>query len=502
MDCRHPRPVKIALVTPEFLTLVRRTNLAHVAESLALSLKDAGADIRVFLPRTIDLSATPPPMQPRAVVRVPDGDRKAEFQIYEQTVQNVPVYLFDHPTLFAERHPYGGDEGLYEDNWKRYSLFARAVLQSIEVLGFDADIFHCLDWTTGLIPVYHELEYVRKNADHPATKAGTYFAIHNLAVQGAFEREILPHIGIPHEQFKQIDGVELGGKVNFLKSGAEFATVLGTHSPSHALKIQEKDRGYGMEETFQRRKKELVGITNGIDYLAWDPNQDPLLPAAFSADDKDLAGKRKCKAALQSSLQLDSGPRTPVACMVGRWDADSGFDLVAEIFTQVLERNVELVIMGSGSEEIGQRLRTIEGSFIGRCRVIDGIQPSTAHLIMGGSDLLLLPSHYQPSNPLFAIGMRYGVVPVVYGMSGLEDTVIDFAKDPKEATGFHFPSYTADALLDTLVEALKVYRDAASWKTIVHRCLQQDFSWSQTASDYLKAYRRVTRRTRSKKKSA
>ena len=275
--------------------------------------------------------------------------------------------------------------------------------------------------------------------------------------------------------------------------------MIGTHSASHALKIQEKDRGYGLEETFQRRKKELVGITNGIDYHSWDPSTDPVLPATYSAADKDLTGKRRCKARLQETLKLDSGPRTPVACSVGRWDADSGFDLLAEILTEVLERGVELVVMGTGQPDIQQRLQTMEGTFMGRCRVVDGYHPRSAHLIMAGSDILLLPSHYQPSNSLFAVAMRYGAAPLVYSHSGLEDAVVDVLKNPDEGTGFHFEPYTSDGLMVGIEAAVKHYKNASNWKAMIKRCLAQDFSWESTAGEYLKAYRRVTRRTRGRR---
>ena len=267
-------------------------------------------------------------------------------------------------------------------------------------------------------------------------------------------------------------------------------------------KIQEKDRGYGLEETFLRRKKELVGITNGIDYSAWNPENDPLLPAQFGSKDRELNGKRRCKAALQAALRLDNGPRTPLACTIGRWDADSGFDLVAEVLNQILERNVELVVMGSGSKEIGERLLTMETAFPGRMRLVEGYNQHTAHLMMGGADLMLLPSHYQPSNPLFAIAMRYGVAPIVYAKSGLEDTVVNLLEDKRRGTGFHFEPYTSEGLMEGVVDAIKSYKEATKWKTVVRRCLAQDFSWESTAAEYLKAYRRVTRRVKARAKSA
>jgi starch synthase len=489
--------LQIAFVTPELQTLVRRTNLAGVAESLALALRAAGPEVRVFLPWTLETEVDAlGELVPRGSVRVPDGNLAQTFDVYEGRLGDLRVHLFENEPFFGSRQPYGGPEGPYPDNWRRYVLFSRAVLASFEQLDFQPEVLHCLDWSTGFLPLLHRREWVEQRPDHPTSQAGTYFAIHNLAMQGVFEREILAHIGIPHQYFRNIEGVELGGKVNFLKTGAEFATIIGTHSPRHALKIQERDRGYGLEDTFRRRKKELIGINNGIDVTAWNPAQDPALPAAFGVDEKLFNGKKKCKAVLQSSLKLDAGPRTPILCSIGRWDADGGFDLLVEVLTDILERNVEVVLMGQGSPEMVQRLQTLEGAFVGRLRVIEGYNPHTAHLLMGGSDLQLLLSHYQPSNPLFAIGMRYGVVPLVYGKSGLEDAVIDANTDRKHSTGFHFATYTNEGLIEGVNQALELYRSPNAWKMLVKRCMNQDFSWQATAAEYLKAYRRVTRRAK------
>lgn len=490
--------MRIALITPELHSLVRRTNLAVVAESLAKALHGARQEIGVFLPRTVDVDpGALNGLTERTEVKIKDLHGWQRFQVFEGRLGDLPIFLFENEALFGRRHPYGDHEGPYADNWKRYAFFSQAVLASFEPLQFLPEVLHCMDWTTGLVPLYHQ-RLLEAHPEHPLAQAGSYFAIHNLAMQGVFEREILPHVGIPHRYFRHVEGIELASKVNFLKAGAEFATIVGTHSPGHALKIQERDRGYGLEETFQRRKKELIGISNGIDYQTWNPENDPALPAVFGPSDREFAGKKRCKTVLQTQLKLDNGPRTPIACTMGRWDADSGFDLVAEVLTEILERNVELIVMGQGSPEMTQRLATWESAFVGRMRVIDGYDQRTAHLMMGGADVLLLPSHYQPANPMFAIGMRYGVVPIVYARSGLEDQVADFKTDKRAGVGFHFEPYTAEGLMGGVNECLAAYKDPDKWRILVRRCLAQNLSWEATADEYLKAYRRVTRRSKTR----
>lgn len=489
--------MKIAFVTPELDPLVRITQLAELSRALPRALTADGHDARVFLPLSRPIADLQLPNLERvSSVRVRDGIGPEAFTIWRVDGLDSPVYLFEHATLFGERNPYGSREGPYPDNWRRYGLFARAVLASLAPLDFEPEVLHCMDWTTGLLPVIQDLEYTRKHPDHPAAKAGVFFQIHNLAIQGAFEREILPKLGLPHRIFQDVGGVNLAGKVNFLKAGCEFATVLGTHSPGHAQRIQEQDRGYGLEDVFRRRSKELVGITNGIDYQAWDPETDPALAKTFSVKDKNLAGKKRCKAALQQELGLDNGPRTPLAAVIGRFDSDSGFDLVAEVLTSILEHNFEVVLMGAGRADILDRIKTMETTFTGRCKVLEGYDLDLAHRIMGGSDLLLLPSHYHPGNALCAIGMRYGVVPVVYSASGLEDFVADLGAAGRTGTGLRFDPYNGDGLIEAVERARKLYRNASNWKAIQMRCMRQDFSWAATAAEYVKAYRRVLRRSK------
>ncbi len=494
--------MKIAFITPELDPLVRRTPLAETAAALPKALRAAGCDARVFIPYTqlvqIDKLEE---FEHLGTVAAQDVDGRTNFQIHTGVLGDLPIYLFEHSKFFTGRNPYGGDDGPYEDNWRRFAVFARAVMESFATLNYEPDVIHCLDWTSGILPLLQDLEFTQRRPDHPASKAGTYFQIHNLAMQGSFERQILPQLGLPYRVFQSVGGVEVAGKVNFLKTGAEFATILGTHSPGHAARIQQLDRGYGLEEVFRRRAKELVGISNGIDYTAWDPATDPLLPKAFSQKDKNLNGKAKCKAVLQSALKLDNGARTPLAAMIGRFDTDSGCEILAEVLTTVLERGVEVVLMGSGRPDIHERLKTIQTTFAGRCRVLEGYQTGIAHQIIAAADILLLPAHYHPGNALCAIGMRYGAVPLIYTSSGLEDYVIDLEKNAR-GTGFHFQSYTGESLLGAIESARKLYKDQAAWKSVTMRCLRQDFSWNATAQEYLKAYRRVMRRTKPRAQTA
>ena len=492
--------MRIAFVTPELQPLVRRTNLAEIAAALPKTLVAQNQKVLVFLPHTVDVD--PHDIDNlKEVGKVGVGTlSETPFTVSTGVFRTIPIALFHHPQLFKGRNPYGNENGPYPDNWRRYAAFARAVLASFKLLNFKPAVIHCLDWTTGMVPLYRHTDYLQRDPNHPVSKAGVFFSFQNIAMQGSFERQILPEIGIPLDLFKNINGIERDGRVNFLKAGLEFSHLISAPSPLQAERIQGVDHGYGLEGTFQRRAKDLIGITNCINYLAWDPATDPNLSHTYSAKDKDLTAKRNCKRVLQRDLGLDTGARTLLAGVIGRLDADGGYDLLAEVMTHILERNVELVLMGSGQPEILERIRSIEATFTGRCRLIENYDTRTAHRIMAGSDILLLPPHHNPTHALSAIAMRYGTPPLVYAHSGLEDTVSSFDTNKRTPTGFTFSPYTGEGLLDGLDGVREIWKDTAGWKKLAFRCMRQDFSWEETAAQYLKSYRAVSKRLKAELK--
>ncbi|MEZ6003506.1 MAG: glycogen/starch synthase [Planctomycetota bacterium] len=488
--------MKVAFVTPEFLSLVRKTNLADIAESLPRAMAAQRAQVMVFLPYTQDIDAKLLPQLSRlGSLEVPLGDSHVPVTYWRGQLGDLSVVLVDHPTAFENKHPYGDENGPYLDNWWRYALFSRAVLEGFALADFTPDVIHCLDWTTGLVPVFHRLHCLGVES-HPAHRAGTWFGVHNRAMQGSFEREILPKIGIPHEYFRAIEGVEQGGKVNYLKAGAEFATILGTHLPHQLVDLVAHRRSDGMDETLERRKKEVVGIQNGVDYRHWDPKTDPVLAKNFGPEDQELVGKKKCKAYAQEHYNLDVNPKVPTVFVIERFDSDNGFELLNAALTPLLERGLQLVLMGPGQPEIIDRLRMVEQTFPGSCKVIEGYNVHAAHQLLAGSDAFLMPAHDYSTHTLAAIAMRYGCAPIGYAHNGLEDTLIDMGANPKTGNGYTFPHYSAESLMKAIDRMRTDFKTAATWKGVVQRCVEADFSWDACAAEYLKAYRRVTRRIR------
>jgi len=114
-----------------------------------------------------------------------------------------------------------------------------------------------------------------------------------------------------------------------------------------------------------------------------------------------------------------------------------------------------------------------------------------AHKIEAGADMLLMPSRYEPSGLNQMYSLKYGTVPIVRSTGGLDDSIEQWDPKTGKGTGFKFSSYTGAALLATIQEALKVYADKDAWKKIMLNGMNKDFSWKNSAREYVKIYDRL-----------
>jgi starch synthase len=102
-----------------------------------------------------------------------------------------------------------------------------------------------------------------------------------------------------------------------------------------------------------------------------------------------------------------------------------------------------------------------------------------------------MPSRYEPCGLNQLYSLRYGTVPIVRGVGGLEDTITDYTVSPSEGTGFKFYDYSKTSLLDTIEKALKVYRAKKEWSVLVRQCMTADFSWEKSAREYISLYKKA-----------
>jgi starch synthase len=381
---------------------------------------------------------------------------------------------------------YGERGGEYGDNAERFALLSRAALASPAALGRRPRIVHANDWQTGLVPWLLRHEHAH---DPALAGAKSVFTIHNLAYQGVFPKQVLPFIGLPWDVF-HLDAMEFYDQVSFMKAGLTFADALTTVSPTYAREVLTPQEGAGLDPLLRHRRDALHGILNGIDVAEWDPVRDPHLPAHYSA--RDLAGKGACKASLQRELGLPVRPDVPLVGIVSRLADQKGVDLVVASVPQIVLREAQLVVLGTGSHAYEEAFRRAAAAHPAQVAARIGFDEGLAHRIEAGADVFLMPSRYEPCGLNQMYSLRYGTVPVVRAVGGLEDTVEDF-DGWNRGTGFKFRDYAPGALLLALRRALEAWRDQRAWRALVLRGMAQDFSWDRSARGYEALYGTLAR---------
>ena len=196
-------------------------------------------------------------------------------------------------------------------------------------------------------------------------------------------------------------------------------------------------------------------------------------------------------------LPADAGAlRRPLIGMISRMVDQKGLDIVAALGDDLAELGATFVVLGTGKARYQEFWTTLASRHPSTVGVRIGFDEPLAHLIEAGTDMLLMPSRFEPCGLNQMYSQRYGTVPIVRATGGLEDTVVDCAASGRQGTGFTFTDYTPEALGAALDRALTVYRNPRIWKALQARGMRQDISWDRSAHEYVKLYERALARKR------
>jgi starch synthase len=472
--------MRILFVASEALPYAKTGGLADVIEALPRALVKLGHEAAVFLPRYRGVKASSVALPS---MTIPQGTRLRFPAIDNGGLhRGVRYYFLDDPFYFDRDGYYGDKNHEYPDNAERFTEFSRAAIELAKQIWLP-DLIHCHDWQTAMAPVLLRSSY----ADDPLVRdIPVVFTIHNVGYHGVFPKEAMERAGIPAGVFHP-GGIEFFGNVNFLKGGLIYSDYLTTVSRKYAQEIQTSEFGFGLEGVIRTRSDRLVGILNGVDYSAWSPDRDTLIPMKYSA--KNLAGKRVCKEALLAEFNLlKDNLNRPVLGIVSRFADQKGFDLIAQVARELMQEDVLLAVLGSGERKYEEMFRALASDFPGRTGAVIAYDNRLAHLVEAGSDIFLMPSRYEPCGLNQIYSLRYGTVPVVRATGGLDDTIEAFDLQNGTGTGFKFWEYTGGALLHQIRQALHHYSDDGVWKRIQLNGMAKDFSWNTSAAEYAKLY--------------
>jgi len=482
--------LNVLLLASEAVPFAKTGGLADVVGALPPALKRLGADVRLVLPMYRSVLEGKPDIRPRLKrLQVPLGHEMLEAGVFEGRIKKgIPVYLIEREDLYDRPNLYGDARGDYHDNLERFAFLAHAALRLAGALPFRPDVIHCHDWQSGLLPPLLKGPY----ATAPSLgKTVTVFTIHNLGYQGIFPADKFPLTGLASKEFFHPEGLEFWGNLSLLKAGIVYSEAVTTVSPTYALEIQTPEHGMGMEGLLGRRKADLMGFLNGVDYRIWNPATDVHIPFKYSPG--KMEGKGRCKLELIREMGLDPLLKSrPLLGVISRLDVHKGLDLLVKVLNKILSLDVGVVLLGSGDRHIQKDLQRIAKRHSGRVAFETGFNEPLAHRIMAASDLFLIPSQYEPCGLTQMYALKYGAVPIVRATGGLEDTIVRFDPDRGKGNGFKFTEYEPAAFLKEVRKAVEHYRDAAAWKGLMKRGMKADFSWDRSARRYMELYRAIS----------
>jgi starch synthase len=480
-------PLRVLHAAAELYPWVKTGGLGDVMAALPPALIACGIDARMVLPGfagfidAFDLGQSIRLQTPFAVERV----RVARALLPES---GVAAYIVDHPAFYDRPgNPYSAPDGAdWPDNHRRFALlgWVAAALARGADANWRPDILHCHDWHAGLAPAYLRAD---------GAMGSSVFTVHNLAYQGFFPAALFPDLALP-ASFFAIDGVEFYGGVSFLKAGLFYADRLTTVSPTYAREIQTADFGMNLDGLLRTRAGVLTGILNGVDPGVWSPENDALLPRRYGVEDA-AAGKAAAKASLEQRFGFAPDPGAPLFGMITRLTWQKGADLMLAALPGLVAFGGRFVLLGSGDTGLEAGFAVAAEAHRGRVGVVLGYDEALSHLIVAGSDGILVPSRFEPCGLTQLYGLRYGALPLVRRTGGLADTVVDanaVTLADGSATGFAFDEGMPEGLLGTLQRAVSLHRERASWGRVVRQAMTRDFSWSAAARRYAALYSEVT----------
>ncbi|MDH3533621.1 MAG: glycogen synthase, partial [Gammaproteobacteria bacterium] len=469
--------------------LAKTGGLADVVAALPAYLHGAGHDVRLLVPRYARIDNQGLRIEPvrnlqNLTMRIGSWDVSYSIDTTTLPGSGLPIYLLRCPELY-------GRDGIYtqdDDEHLRFILLSRAAIEMCQRMRFSPHIFHCHDWHTALIPLYLRCVY---SWDKLFTYTKSVLTIHNIGYQGVFPADVLNDLNLGGGVDLLHQGDLTAGRINFMKTGVLYADLLTAVSPRYAHEIQGSEYGAGLDDLLRQRSDTVIGILNGVDYDAWDPATDKLIPNNYSS--ADLSGKAQCKHKLVSDLEILGGAQRPLVGIVSRLVAQKGIELIENVLPRLLQQHdFSVAVLGSGERRYEQFFSQLQNRFRDRVCYYRGYNEKLAHWIEAGADMFLMPSLYEPCGLNQMYSLKYGTVPVVRETGGLADSVEQINLRTGTGTGILFRDYNDDALRWAMNTALDLFANKRLWRKIIGNGMAMDFSWQRQGEQYVELFRRLS----------
>ncbi len=481
----------IVMITPECAPAAKVGGLADVVHGLSKELAIRGNAVEIIMPKydCMRYDRIWGLTKSYADLWVPFYSRWVHCDVYFGWMDGLKCFFIE-PHLdrnFFNRGVFYG----HQDDAERFAFFCRAAMEFMFKSNKRPDIIHCHDWQTALAPVLLYEMYQHLGMSHPRV----CFTLHNVGHQGISGEYVLREVGLNPGALMTYDRLlddYRRGAINLMKGGIVYSNFVTTVSPRYAQEISYTHLGMGMQRILGMHCQKLGGVLNGIDYGVWNPEIDAHIAKSYGI--ASLHDKYANKEALRRHLWLRDGMK-PILSFVGRLDPQKGVDLILHTVAYCLERGCQFVLLGSSPHgHINTAFWNLKRRFNDHpdCHLELGYNEELAHLIYAGSDMILVPSEYEPCGLTQIIGLKYGTVPIVRNTGGLADTVFDANYAPKpyhERNGYVFNDYNLQGLESALERAIGMWNIYPQYfRELMVNGMRCDYSWNHPGQHYLNIY--------------
>ncbi len=479
--------LKILVVTPEVAPFSKTNIIAEVSGLYPKKLKEIGHDVRIITPQYSAVNARNYTL--RDVIRLKNIDVLVGNEILKINVKSsflpdskVQVYFIDYkPYFFREglyRDP--GKNEDYSDNDERFILFSKSVMETLRKLQWQPDVIHCSEWQSGLVPFFLKYIYKKDTFFQPVS---TLYTIRDFTSQGSFNSKCVSLFGLENEilDFKNL--YIQNGKFNFLKAGIHSADCVNSTSSKYLNEL-ESDMKY--KEFFKLRKDKISQIKDQIDCNVWSSEQDPYIPTKFNFE--ELEEKEKNKKALEEHFNLKFNDNIPVFSIISSFIDTWGTKLIKESFKAFLGMDMYLIIITSKEDVYYDFFKEMKINYKNRIGLQEYYDVNIEHMAVAGSDIMLLPSQYDPTGLSPVYSVMYGAVPIVYNSGEVTENISQYNAKNKNGNGFIFNDFNKNTLVTCVRKAIKSYKNKTIWLNIIKNGMKRSYLWKDTIKKYEKLY--------------
>lgn len=483
------------MIASECAPAAKVGGLADVVYGLTRELEIRGNSVEIILPkydcmRYDHIYGLQPAFND---LWVPYFDQWVHCTVYFGFVHGRKCFFIDahSPKNFFNRGVFYGNH----DDPERFAFFCRAALEFMHKSGKHPEVIHCHDWQTGLVPVLLFDVYKHLGMGH----SRVCYTLHNVRHQGVTGESVLRQSGLNRQDYyfhpDRLRDNFNPHAVNLMKGGIVYSNFVTTVSPKYAWEIQNTHLGSGLSHTLHVHGGKFGGILNGIDYEVWNPEIDGHIPVRYGIG--SIGEKYKNKEALRRRLWLRDGYK-PVVSYVGRLDQQKGVHLIRHAIFYSLAHGCQFVLLGSSPDrDIGNHFWHLKRQLNDNpdCHIEMGHDEELAHLIYAGSDMIVVPSLFEPCGLTQMIALRYGTVPIVRDTGGLSSTVFDAdnaARPYHERNGYVFRDADNAGLESALQRAIGMwYSYPKHFMELMTNAMRYDYSWNHPGTHYLNVYEHI-----------